>query len=62
MTNKEEYYHLELPIEVIRIIHRGLSIAVDKWPGGDPQEQDDLKMMRDNFYRILLEDQFIENK
>jgi len=55
---EEEYYNLELPIEAIKIIHKGLSQAVDKWAGGCPQEQEDLITMRDNFYRIVLEDQF----
>ena len=55
---EEDYYNLELPIEAIKIIHKGLSLAVEKWPGGHPQEQEDLAAMRDNFYRIVLEHQF----
>jgi hypothetical protein len=56
--DEEGYYHIELPIEGIRLIHTGLSQAVQRWPGGDAQEQEDLIMMRDNFYRIMLEHQF----
>tara|TARA_B100000902_G_scaffold359013_1_gene374478 strand:- start:355 stop:537 length:183 start_codon:yes stop_codon:yes gene_type:complete len=56
--DEEGYYHLELPIEGIRLIHTGLSQAVARWPGGDAQEQEDLIMMRDNFYRIVLEHKF----
>ena len=56
--DEEGYYHIELPIEGIRLIHTGLSQAVQRWPGGDAQEQEDLIMMRDNFYRIILEHQF----
>jgi len=52
------YYHIELPIEGIRLIHTGLSQAVQRWPGGDAQEQEGLIMMRDNFYRIILEHRF----
>jgi hypothetical protein len=55
---EEGYYHLELPIEAVRIIHIGLTQAVDKWSGGDPQEQEDLLAMRDHFYRIMLEHRF----
>ena len=51
--DEEGYYHLELPIEGIRLIHTGLSQAVERWPGGDAQEQENLIMMRDNFYRIV---------
>jgi len=55
---EEEYYHLELPIEAIRIIHTGLSQACEKWSGGKAQEQEDLLAMRDHFYRIMLEHRF----
>ena len=55
---KKGITHLELPIEGIRLIHTGLSQAVERWPGGDAQEQENLIMMRDNFYRIVLEHQF----
>ena len=51
---EDNYYNLELPIQAIRIVHKGLAQAVEKWSGGDPQEQEDLIAMRDNFYRIIL--------
>jgi hypothetical protein len=56
--DEEGYYHIELPIEGIRLIHTGLSQAIERWPGGDAEEQESLIMMRDNFYRIMLEHQF----
>ena len=56
--DEDSYYHLELPIEAVRIIHTGLSQAVEKWSGGDPMEQEDLLTMRDHFYRIMLEHRF----
>ncbi len=56
--DEEGYYHIELPIEGIRLIHTGLSQAVERWPGGDAEEQIDLIMMRDNFYKIMLEHKF----
>ena len=55
---EEDYYHLELPIQVVRIIHVGLSQAVDKWSGGSAEEQENLIAMRDHFYRIMLEHRF----
>ena len=58
MMEEEEYYQVELPIEAVRIIHKGLSQACDKWSGGDPMEQEDLMAMRDHFYRIVLEHSF----
>tara|TARA_E500000305_G_C3973607_1_gene213192 strand:+ start:824 stop:1018 length:195 start_codon:yes stop_codon:yes gene_type:complete len=60
MYQEEEgnYYHIELNIQGIRLIHTGLRQAVQKWSGGDPQEQENLIAMRDNFYRLILEHQF----
>ena len=55
---EEDYYHLELPIEAVYCVHTGLKQAVDKWAGGDPQEQEDMIAMRDHFYRIILEHKF----
>ena len=54
----DEYWSIELNIKGIRLIHKGLSQAVEKWSGGDPNEQQDLIAMRDNFYRLLLEYRF----
>jgi|TARA_B100000035_G_scaffold249385_1_gene218192 hypothetical protein len=54
MEEEESLYHLELPIEAVRIIHNGLSQAANKWAGGDPSEQENLLAMRDLFYRIIL--------
>ena len=58
MEQEDQYYHLELPIEAVRIIHKGLSQAYEKWSGGPPNEQEDLLAMRDHFYRIMLEHRF----
>jgi len=52
------YYNIELNIHGIRLIHEGLRQAVQKWSGGEPQEQVNLIAMRDNFYRLILEHQF----
>ena len=58
MEDDFQYYHLELPIEAVRIIHTGLTQACEKWSGGPAQEQEDLLAMRDHFYRIMLEHRF----
>ena len=54
----DEYYSIELNIKGITLIHEGLSQAVQKWSGGDPEEQKNLIAMRDNFYRLILEYKF----
>jgi hypothetical protein len=58
MSEDEDYYQIELNIRGIRLIHTGLSQAVQKWSGGEPSEQENLIAMRDNFYRLILEHQF----
>ena len=55
---EDEYWSIELNIKGIRLIHEGLSQAVDKWSGGNADEQADLIAMRDNFYKLILEYQF----
>ena len=52
---EDEYISIELNIQGIRCIHKGLTIACEKWVGGDPQEQENLIAMRDNFFRLILE-------
>ena len=54
----DEYWSIELNIKGIRLIHKGLSQAVEKWSGGSADEQADLIAMRDNFYKLILEYQF----
>ena len=54
----DQYYQIELNIRGIRLIHTGLNQAVQKWSGGEPEEQENLIAMRDNFYRLILEHQF----
>ena len=58
MGEESDYYQIELPIEAVRIIHIGLSQAVEKWCGGPSNEQEDLIAMRVHFYRIMLEHRF----
>tara|TARA_Y100000004_G_C8738877_1_gene337441 strand:+ start:435 stop:614 length:180 start_codon:yes stop_codon:yes gene_type:complete len=55
---EDEYFSIEMNIRGIRLVHEGLSQAVTKWSGGNPEEQQDLIAMRDNFYKIILEYQF----
>ena len=54
----DDYYSIEINIRGIRMVHKALVLAVKNWSGGDPEEQEDLIAMRDNFYRLVLEYQF----
>ena len=55
---EDDYYSIEINIRGIRMVHKALALAVKNWSGGDPEEQEDLIAMRDNFYRLVLEHQF----
>ena len=56
--DEDIYYSIELNYEGIKLIYVGLRQAVEKWSGGNPDEQQNLIAMRDNFYKLLLEYQF----
>ena len=55
---EETYYQIDMPIKAVNIVHKALSQAVERWAGGEPQEQADLIDMRDHFYRVVLEHKF----
>tara|TARA_B100002019_G_C21031210_1_gene479663 strand:+ start:152 stop:337 length:186 start_codon:yes stop_codon:yes gene_type:complete len=56
--DEDIYYSIELNYKAIKLIYEGLRQAVEKWSGGNPDEQQNLIAMRDNFYKLLLEYQF----
>lgn len=58
IVDEETYYQIEMPIAAVKIVHKALSTALEKWSGGEPREQEDLMAMRDNFYRIVLDHKF----
>ena len=41
MHEEDDYYNIEMNIRGIRMIHKGLCMAVKNWAGGDPEEQED---------------------
>ncbi len=56
--DEETYYEVKMPIQAVNIVYKALSHALDKWPGGEPEEQIELMAMKDNFYRIILDHKF----
>ena len=56
--DEDIYYSIELNYRGIKLIYEGLRQAVEKWSGGNPDEQQNLIAMRDNFYKLILEYQF----
>lgn len=58
---EDQYYSIDLNINSIKTIYRAVNETLDRWPGGDPYEQESLYQLRNGFYRILLEDQYQSN-
>ena len=53
--DNDGYISIELNIHGIRCIHKALSVACEKWPGGDIEEQARLSYLKNFLYRIILE-------
>ena len=50
--------HLEMDREQLRAFYHTMAKAHKNWPGGESYEQDLLKLMRDESWKLLLEAQF----
>lgn len=48
-------YHLTLDIHSIRIILQSVRNELQRWPGGDPFDQEMLKFLDDFFMKLVLE-------
>ena len=52
------YVELQFGIDDLRLIYKSVSVHVDKWPGGDAEEQERLQYLKNFLYRIVLEYKF----
>ena len=52
------YIELQFGIDDLRLLYRSVSVHVDKWPGGDAEEQERLQYLKNFLYRIVLEYNF----
>ena len=52
------YIELQFGIDDLRLIYKSVSVHVDKWPGGDAEEQERLQYLKNFLYRIVLEYKF----
>ena len=48
-------YSLDMTIHEIRILHNCIEVAIERWAGGDPREQEELFRVRDQFQAIILD-------
>ena len=58
MENK--HYTVDMHIDDIRVLYKSVCFHLEKWPGGDPAEQEHLFYMKDWLYRMVLDYQFHE--
>ncbi len=61
--NEEEYYDytISVTIEDIKLMHHCVQETIKYWPGAPArpyEEQEQLWALRDNLFKIMLEDQF----
>ena len=52
------YVELQFGIDDLRLLYKSVSVHVDKWPGGDAEEQERLQYLKNFLYRIVLEYKF----
>lgn len=51
----EPDYSLDMTIHEIKLLHKCICVTLEKWPGGDPEEQEELFRARDQFQAIILD-------
>ena len=54
----KQLFHFEMSSDALRYISRAFDKYVEKWPGGLPEEQDDLKEIQLGLHKALLDLQF----
>lgn len=54
----EQYINVDITKDGLALWYKSVCFHLEKWPGGDPSEQRMLMAMKDNLYRIILEQQF----
>ena len=47
--------HMEMDLNALRVLHRVVVDAHDRWSGGDPEEQNLLASMRHQLYAALMD-------
>ena len=61
MDRTESTVDLTLNAAGLRVLLNAVSHELERWPGGDPAEQDDLQEMRTLLTAALLECNFLDS-
>ena len=51
-------YTVDMSIHEIRLIHKCIEVALERWAGGDPGEQELLFRARDQYRAMMLDYNF----
>lgn len=55
MNEHEDIIELQLTETAARILRNSVTVAIRYWPGGDPEEQENMKYMESLLNSVLLE-------
>jgi hypothetical protein len=53
-----EYINMDVSRDGLVLMYRSVCFHLEKWPGGDPREQEALIAIKDNLFRVILAQQF----
>ncbi len=56
---EENIYELQIPASSLKMLLKAVQFAYDKWPGGDPIEQEIYFHLKECLQRIVLEETFM---
>ena len=48
-------FQIDFTDDEVRTLYYAVSEALRMWPGGDPEQQERLEMLKESFYRMTLE-------
>ena len=51
-------YQIDLSVNDVRGLYKSVCFHLEKWPGGDPYEQEHLTQLKYNLYRIIMDWEF----
>ena len=53
-----EYINMDVSRDGLTLMYKSVCFHLEKWPGGNPREQEALIAMKDNLFRVILAQQF----
>ena len=57
-NSNEDHITIDITKNGLALMYKSVCFHLDKWPGGDSFEQQEIMLMKDNLFRLLLESQF----